>query len=211
VRVDCFRVHPRGARPPPAPLPPALDGLLIDAQLPRDRLDVLSSSQSRQQVAHDVLSQHPALHRRPGHRWQAYVYRLFVHGLVPLDMEGGLSAEKSWGDFHMITDTNTQAERKSFASQSLELEKDVGIIEDATVECGRMDLIETQPIAQERTAFSDLSSQRLNRQVFDFLNGEIEAPRSHVCITPFGADRQIVARSTSRLQPARQESFGHSI
>src|SRR4051812_25541827 len=40
-----------------------------------------------------------------------------------------------------------------------------------------MDLIETEPIAQERTAFSDLSSQRLNRQVFDFMNAGIETIR----------------------------------
>lgn len=58
----------------------------------------------RQHLAHDVLSQHPTLHRRPRRQCRAYVCLWFVHFVLSLGIEGGLSADKSWGDFHMITD-----------------------------------------------------------------------------------------------------------
>ena len=47
VRVDRLRVHPRRPRLPDAPPPPALNRLLVDPELARDRLDRLPAGQPR--------------------------------------------------------------------------------------------------------------------------------------------------------------------
>jgi hypothetical protein len=44
--------HPPGARPPRPALSPPLDRFLVDAQLARDRFDVLPAGQPGQHLAH---------------------------------------------------------------------------------------------------------------------------------------------------------------
>jgi hypothetical protein len=56
--VDRRHVHPWRPRLPGAAPPPALDRLLVDPQLARDRLDLLPAGQPCQHLAHDVFSQH---------------------------------------------------------------------------------------------------------------------------------------------------------
>ena len=64
IGVDRLGPRSRRPRPPLAPRTPTFDRLLVHAQLARDRLDALPAGQPCQHLAHDVFSQHPALHRR---------------------------------------------------------------------------------------------------------------------------------------------------
>src|SRR5207248_8408943 len=95
--------------------------------------------------------------------------------------------------------------RQPARPQTSQLVKHRGIVQDATVKGGGVDLVEANVRSEQVAALDDLTAKRLERQVLDLVHGRVDAPICRIGIAPLRSHAHIYRPEPPARQPPGQK------
>ncbi len=146
--------------------------------------------------------------RRPGLLGQQVPRHLHLAEQGRAAAVDGQSAPQRLG---LVGAAQREADDQPLVAQAGQLAQHLGVVEHATVERSRVNLIELQVVAQPVAAFAHLPAQDGQAVVFDLVFVGRHLPAGGVGVAPLGADDHLARRDAPRAQPVAQELLGAAV
>ena len=89
--------------------------------------------------------------------------------------------------------------------------QDGPILEDPALEGRGMDLVERQPVAEDRPGLRELAPERGQRVILDLVDRGVETPGADIRVAPFRTDRRDDGIRRTGVEPGTEELLGEAV